>query len=549
VARSAKQPKKASVGANYPSEEQLFSDFKTYCEYLLWVRNKKGNLVPFIWNIVQQRLHDRLQFETARGNPHRLVLKYRRAGITTYFQARSFFLTANQENKSAVTLAHDNQSTEMIFQIALQYYKKLEDWARPYRKTENKRELDFSRLGSMFYIGTAGGEAFGRGQTLQRVHGSEVAFWPKGTDHAVLVAGLLEAASHGEVDFETTANGHGNWFHKAWTGAKNNENAWVPIFLSWKDDPELVVKTDRTLEELGLSTQEEELVKAYLLRPEQILWRRMKMKELYHPDLGHAMFHQEYPINDVEAFISSGSCFFDTEIIQHLTNLCAEPIETADSGRLKIYEKPKSYRLYSISADIGEGVKDGDRTIITVMDTYSCEEVACWTGITSPEDCARKMADLADLYNGALVAPEANGFGHSTINTLLNEIGWPSIYQHTDYQAVRIVKDGMEVTPKYGWQTNQKTRPLMLAELRSAIQGGLYKVNDKEFFNECLTFCDNGHGKYEASNGAKDDRVLAHAINWQVRNKQVDLANVEQLAIDTGYRSISAQWEEIDGAI
>jgi hypothetical protein len=78
-----------------PSEMDLFGNFRTYCQELLWIRNKKGRVIPFRWNIVQERLDHQLTELTAAGKRLRLILKYRRAGITTYHQAKSFFLTAN----------------------------------------------------------------------------------------------------------------------------------------------------------------------------------------------------------------------------------------------------------------------------------------------------------------------------------------------------------------------------------------------------------------------------------------------------------------------
>ena len=316
-----RKSRKGNITHEVPSEESLFSDFRTYCEELLWIRTKVGRVVPFKWNPVQIALHEKQERLFRDGRKHHLVLKYRRFGCTTLQQAKSFFLTANNENQYAATLAHDTQSTQKIFEISLMFYNKLTAWARPSRATENKKELNFNNLGSVFYIGTAGGKSFGRGQTIQRVHASECAFFPKSVDLPTLVAGLLEACSHGEVVFETTANGHGNWFHKTWIGAKEKENDWVPIFLSWKDDPELFITTDLDFDALHLDGKEADLVKQYQLLPGQIMWRRKKMRELYDTDLGFSLFHQEYPINDVEAFISTGNCFFYPEIIQHLANM------------------------------------------------------------------------------------------------------------------------------------------------------------------------------------------------------------------------------------
>ena len=123
--------KPAVIDPTLPSEHDLFTDVQAYCENLLWIRDKKGRMVPFIWNPVQERLHEKLEREAQAGRTRRLILKYRRPGISTYMQARNFFLTANHESQQAVTLAHDYPSTEKIFGISLLFYNKLPDWARP----------------------------------------------------------------------------------------------------------------------------------------------------------------------------------------------------------------------------------------------------------------------------------------------------------------------------------------------------------------------------------------------------------------------------------
>jgi len=520
-----------------PSETELFSDFRTYCEELLWIRTKKGKVAPFKWNPVQVKLNDDLDHLRALGHRLVLLLKYRRPGITTLMQAKSFFLSANHEHQYAVTLAHDNLSTEKIFDMSLLFYERLPAWARPWRPNENKRELNFKRLGSVFYIGTAGGQSFGRGMTLQRAHGSEVAFWPRSVDVPNLVAGIIEATSEGEVVFETTANGHGNWFHKSWRGAKNGDNAWYPKFLSWKDDPSLYVETLLTHDDLKLTTAEEEIVKIYKLLPGQVLWRRQKQKELHDPDRGELIFAQEYPINDVEAFISSGSCFFNTEFTNRLVNLVAQPIQTSEDGRYRVFKHKVTDHGYIVSADISAGVPGGDRTIIYVLDYNTCEQVAQFAGYVSPEDCARRMADMGERYGNAMLAPEANEYGHSTLNTLINEIGYTNIYRHVDY-------DNLDGKPRHGWHTNSKTRPIMLSELRRDVQGGFLKMNDPEFFAECATFIDNGHGKYEASAGENDDRVMSAAIMNQARKRYVELSSdMASYAVDTGFSSISNEME------
>lgn len=548
---SPKSKVKLPLPADYPSEEELFTDFSTYCNELLWIRSKKGRVIPFLLNPTQNYLLQTKAYHRAKGKNRFMVLKSRRQGVTTLEQAESFFLTGNHEHQYAVSLAHDNPSTHKIFDISLLFFKMLEPWARPVRKTENRKELNFHNLGSVFYINTAGGRSFGRGMTLQRVHGSEVAFWPKTVEMASTVAGLSEAASEGEMVFESTANGVGNWFHKTWTVAKEEMEGieadpdlagWVPIFLPWHIDVDNYVVTNQQFDDMNLSREEEDIIRAYPeIAPGHILWRRRKMRELYDVDRGDSIFRQEYPINDIEAFISSGKCFFDTEKIGNLVNTCKRPIQTADGNRMKIWREPVAYHTYVIGADIAEGVPGGNRTSITVMDIEKAEEVACWVGICSPERAAELIAELGNLYHNALAAPEANEFGHSTINSLLNQIGYAHIFQHDDYQRPTAA-GAMEL--KYGWTTNAKTRPILLSAFRHALQGGLYQPNDKELMSECMAFVDSGHGKYEAAPGSFDDRIFAHAIAWQARERGALSGQIVHAVIDTGHQSPFLTGEE-----
>jgi hypothetical protein len=85
------------------------------------------------------------------------------------------------------------------------------------------------------------------------------------------------------------------------------------------------------------------------------------------------------------------------------------------------------------------------------------------------------------------------------------------LYIHTDYDK-RIGS-----SQKLGWQTNGKTRPILLDDLEEALSHEHMQVNDRTFLGECLTFADDGTGKYKAREGCYDDAVLAWGIAWQVR--------------------------------
>ncbi|MCR4285201.1 MAG: hypothetical protein NUV97_04140, partial [archaeon] len=341
-------------------DESFLLDPIQYTEKLLWIRSKKGNIIPFYLNSVQRYIEEEKQkVVLSKGKaPHYLILKYRRGGITTWEQAKSFHLCSTYSGQYCLTLAHDTESTQKIFDIAQLYYDTIDTFYRPSRQSQNKRELSFDKLGSKFYIGTAGSSAFGRGQTLQRLHGSEVAFWPHengddGKDKPTnLVAGLLEACA-GEIVFETTPYGRKGFFFHEWQRAKNGDSTFTPIFVPWWVDEQNRVSLLEG-EELDYTTEEKFLSKKHNLSEEQIKFRRIKQKTL------KGLFFQEYPENDVSCFITSSHSFFEIETILKRIERCKEPIEIRDTGTIKIWERPIPGKSYIAGADVGEGLTHGD---------------------------------------------------------------------------------------------------------------------------------------------------------------------------------------------
>ena len=74
---------------------------------------------------------------------------------------------------------------------------------------------------------------------------------------------------------------------------------------------------------------------------------------------------------------------------------------------------------------------------------------------------------------------------------------------------------GTPTTP--GWQTDGKTRPVMLAEFAEAIRNRLIVIRCREGIGEMLSFIRNEQGRPQAAKGAYDDRVMAYALAWQMR--------------------------------
>lgn len=496
---------------------ECLGDEQKYIENLLWIRDKRGQVIPFQLNPVQRHVmavRRRLRSEGRRVRL--LILKARRQGLTTLEQAFSFKGVASEHNYQALTLAHNDKATEKIFRIANMFYELLREEAKPRRLTSsNKRDLNFPGLRSLFSIGTAGGRGTGRSETLNRFHWSEVS-WSPGSkeEQRDLLAGLTEAASHGEGTLETTANGVGDLFHEKFVEAMRGGNEWTALFFPWFADPTYreTVKPDEIAYIMSNLTEDEaRLVERHKLDAGQIKWRRMQQREL------GRLFQQEYPEDWETCFVVSGQSFFEKAIINDLFTAARDPIEERWNGEFRIWSRPVPGRRYIIGADVAEGITGGNWSMGGMLDAHSGEQVAALRGHWPPEEFARRLVLLAQEYKGEenvdypLLAVERNNHGHSCLNSLSNTYNYPNLYYHREYDSRG--KD----SPVLGWPTTPKTRPILLDEFREAVEKRYMVINDRILLDECRTFGPNDRGKYEALNDADDDSVFGWGIAWQVR--------------------------------
>jgi len=494
-----------------PVDDRYASDVHAFMRDMLWVRTSKFGVKDELRQMeplsIQLKYAAKKAEAIAAGKkPWYLVLKARRFGITTYEQALSFHLVCTQRLKKVQTFAETKDKSSEIWQMVNRFYDNMPPQFRP-KRGPSHAVIQFPELDSWFGFYTAGGKAPSRGDTLSRFHGSEVAWWDlNDSDFDNLIAGIQGAAEHGEIVLETTAHGAAGWFYTEFLRALDGHSEYTAIFLPWYEDPSYARPLDPG--EVIERTDEEKERSASLgpWSDEQIKFRR-EMQRTY-----GRLFPQEYPETVEEAYLVKGSCWFDVEICKARLLQVRPVVESHDNGNLLIWTQPKEGETYYIGADTAEGVDGGDFDTAVVLDR-SGAQVAALHGHWPTEIYGKKLAALGRYYNDAWVAVEANNHGHSVLNTLRNAEHYKTLYQHRDYDADPGAK------PREGWQTNGKTRPIMIDDLRNeAIEGRAMSVNDPALLRECMSFCLASNGtKYEALPGAHDDRVMAAAIAWQVR--------------------------------
>ena len=186
-------------------------------------------------------------------------------------------------------------------------------------------------------------------------------------------------------------------------------------------------------------------------------------------------------------------------------------VSNAREGFIKTYKTPLSGRHYVIGGDTaGDG---SDSFVAQVLDNYTGEQV-CVLRHTMDEDLyAKQVYCLGIYYNEALIGIETNWSTYPIRE--LQRLNYPRQY-------VRQTVDTYTGKTKhsYGFQTNGKTRPIIIAGLITWARDNIDSINDKTTLEEMLTFVRTEEFKPEAEAGAHDDCVMSLAIAHFIRPQQ-----------------------------
>jgi hypothetical protein len=551
----------ATLGGRLPRGRN--GSFSRLARESLQIRTMDNRVIPFVLRPLQKRYLAYKRLARARDSrPRFLLLKYRRGGFTTLEQGLSYYMATRRRNVTVMTLAQDSDTTQRIFRIARLMHER-DPRAPRIKGPGNQYRLEFPGLNSLFYVDTAGAHGVARGDTLSRVHWSEVAHSCLGFNQRDkqrdLLAGMSEAASEGEMVLETTPNGS-ELFRELYVEAKQGKNDWTAIFLPWfadirNRDP---VTTEEAAELLAKPRNDDEVraVKVGGLDGSQVKWRRRKQRELKH------LFAQEHPEDDETCWLVSGTPYFNPQAVMHLRDFCqSQPlIDDPDLGmrpgdsrslpagwevewpsRRKdgtIAVGPEKGILYCVGVDTSEGLPGCDHNGLGVMRRDTGQQVASLHGLFDPRTLAAHAVRIARRYNDALLGIERENHGHAVIQKVI-DLGYHqphhrggSLYHHS---VAKAAKAGDRPIERAGWSTNALTRPVMLEGLREWIEeeGALERCYDRHFLGECMTFRMQANGKFGADSGCHDDSVIKWAIANQMRSadwrrKQLTIHNVSR---------------------
>lgn len=518
---------------------------KKYIESYIKIRNKEGKIVNFTLNNPQMKLYNIIKEQKKAKKPVRIIiLKARQMGFSTLTESILFKDTVTKFNRRTGIITHLDTATTNLFNMSKLMLDELPPELKPSIKNSNAKELIFDNeegtgLKSKIKCMTAGTQGVGRSDTFDNLHLSELAFWQG--DVTATLTGLFQAVPNlpdTMIIIESTANGFEK-FKELWDQAVNGDNDFIPLFVAWYELPEYSMPYTG----FKLTKEEEELKALYNLTNDQLEWRRWCIRNNCQNDI--EQFKQEYPSCPEEAFISTGNCIFDKEQIIKRLRYVPKPIkqgyfiydETAakqnkmkdikwvndKQGCIKIYQLPNTPAVtkYCIGGDTA-GDTLGDEFSSDVIDCKSLEQVATLDMQTDEDLYAKQMYCLGAYYKWALISIETNFSTYP--QKKLEELDYPNFYvrEYTDRYDKATEK-------KFGFNTNKKTKPLILSNLVELVREHVGIFNSEKTLRQMLTMVRKENGKQEAEEGYHDDKVMSAAIAYNAVS-QVSFAQ-EQINI------------------
>lgn len=228
-----------------------------------------------------------------------MVLKARQEGMSSFILALFAVDFLLVPYSVSICISHRKDSTDLLFKKVKfyidSYCAKKGMNATQLLKSDNKNLIENASNHASFYIGTASAKVGGRGGSAKNILFSEAAFYQDTeliTAREMIVGTAQQVPQdHGMVFIESTANGEGNFYQLEWERASRKESAYSPRFFGWQEfyGPEWVEKKKTEF-------------------PTEAMWR------------------QEYPATPDEAFITSGSPYFDVQILNEMLQHAPAPI-------------------------------------------------------------------------------------------------------------------------------------------------------------------------------------------------------------------------------
>lgn len=568
-------------------------DFYFFAYAYARIKNKDGGEdIPFLLNHAQlgltkefesQRLHGEL------GSILVILLKCRQWGGSTdtdiYMGWIQIFWMINWNSN---IIGHQSSSSTQVFDMYEKLMNAIPTWlfydiGEPFKEDPRKLRTSSTQNNIKYLIprsckiqtGSARNPESCRSADAAMAHITEEAFFPNTTEwtpQKVINAAVSSIRVTVPLTFivrESTPNGRENEFHDEWVRANSFDkdgkrlSIYKPYFVPWFHIEKYILPFKTEQEKIDFviwlykNREDEQYHGSYFwwlweikgATLEGIHWYVNECKK--YNDLDG--MRQEYPSDDVEAFLFSGTTVFDPYKLKEMEEDCKgiEPIMVGDiegdsydaaddacmdnirfiersGGPLKVWAGPDNSEIvrnrYIVACDIGGSHKTSDYSDIVVLDRYDeiyggvPEIVAEWHGHCDADQLAMRCAQIAHFYNDAYLVIENNTAYSRMNNTEGNqsELFFPillPLYNNLYSASQSKLKKVKNIEMKWGFNTNKNTKVAVVKTMARIIRDGGYMERELAAIDECTYFLYYKQNDcYAAVAGKHDDRVMARAI-------------------------------------
>lgn len=497
----------------------------------LKIQDKRGRLVPFQFNTIQRILYRKIRERWQTKRPVRLIVpKYRQGGVSTLVQALIFERVFRNANRNAAVIAHVDDAAANIFAMTSRFYDHMPADMQIPRRYASKQELVFEPPHESRYVVSTirSGDPLGKSYTYQYIHGSEVASWADRGNQAKLawvsITNAVPKSPDTMVILESTGHGRDPFFYAKIkrTLAPSYRGLYDVVFLPWylQEDYRLPVTDAFQADEMERRLVDDVFDEAgFRIDNEQLEWRRRSIEDECEGDDG--LFRRYFPSFLRECFEQTEHRFFAERTKSAYRRMARPPTSIGEmeghpgevkaefaeerTGIIQVWEQPIVGHHYTMFSDVAEGGPGGDFDCAYVLHPETVSVVASVHGNRDTDDWAILLYLLGQWYNWALIAVENNS-KPDVVRLLWREYKYPRLFWE------RNPAEKKRKTHRPGWNTNRRTRPLMLDILRNLCRKQALKCQDLGFAEEMDDFVwHETKRKFEAANGRHDDRIITMA--------------------------------------
>lgn len=447
--------------------------FRYFCENFVFINNQRHGYVHFKLYDYQERA-----YKIFRDNRFALTLKFRQAGLSLLSGVYALYNSLIHPRIGCLVVSiGQRESTKFLNENVKDIYNALPQWMKgglddKGRPIKWKKPRALKDSATEFWLpnkskirSIPSSKNAGRGFSVKILIVDEAAFIESLED---LWTGIYPTLSNtnGQCLLISTSNGvsgTGGMFFRLYSEALAGENDFKVAKMHYKEHPDY---------------QDPE-------------WEKQTFRQL-----GQRKWDQEV----LGKFLASGSSFIAPEHLEKMEKLLdSYPKPKIEmGGKLLIWKEFEEGFHYSIGADCATG-GGLDSSCAQVYKVETGEQVAEYKGKVPEDTFASILAQLGYRYGTALICPELNSTaGGAVITSLVKEQKYKRVYKGAD--------------DKYGWNTNLRTRNLMISELESNLYANSWKIYSPRLIDELKTFIVTKTGKIEHDSNAHDDCIFAWLI-------------------------------------